>query len=57
MTINTDNKHQFWKKQICLLIFFSWYQIEIQLNKANTSDIDTSFLYLNIKIIGSNIET
>ena len=28
--------------------------MELQLNKANTSDKDTSFLYLNIKVIGSD---
>ena len=30
------------------------YPRELQLNKANTSDKETSFLGLNIKIIGSN---
>ena len=30
---------------------------ELQLNKANTSDKETSYLDLNIKIIGSNIHT
>ena len=30
---------------------------ELQLNKANTSDKETSFLDLNIKVIGSNIHT
>ena len=30
---------------------------ELQLNKANTSDKDTSFLDLNIKVIGSNNHT
>ena len=33
------------------------YQRELQLNKANTSDKDTSFLDLNMKVIGSNIHT
>ena len=33
------------------------YQREIQLNKVNTSDKETSFLDLNIKVIGSNIHT
>ena len=33
------------------------YPREIQLNKANTSDTETSFLDLNIKVIGSNIHT
>ena len=33
------------------------YQRELQLNKANTSDKETSFLNLNIKVIGSNIHT
>ena len=30
---------------------------ELQLNKANTSDTDTSLLDLNIKVIGYNIHT
>ena len=30
---------------------------ELQLNKANTSDTETSFLDLNIKVISSNIHT
>ena len=29
------------------------YPAELQLNKANTSDKETSFLDLNIKVIGS----
>ena len=33
------------------------YQRELQLNKANTSDKETSFLDLNIKVVGSNIHT
>ena len=33
------------------------YRAEIQLNKANTSDNDTSSLDLNIKVIGSDIHT
>ena len=33
------------------------YPAELQLNKANTSDKDTSFLDLNIKVIGSDIHT
>ena len=33
------------------------YQAELQLNKANTSDKETSFLDLNIKVIGSDIHT
>ena len=33
------------------------YPRELQLNKANTSDKETSFLDLNIKVIGSNIHT
>ena len=33
------------------------YPAELQLNKANTSDKETSFLDLNIKIIGSVIHT
>ena len=34
-----------------------YYPAELQLNKANTSDKDTSFLDLNIKVIGSDIHT
>ena len=30
------------------------YPRELQLNKANTSDKETSFLDLNIKVVGSN---
>ena len=33
------------------------YQRELQLNEANTSDKETSFLYLNIKDIGNDIHT
>ena len=33
------------------------YPAELQLNKANTSDKETSFLDLNIKVIGSDINT
>ena len=33
------------------------YPAELQLNKANTSDKDTSFFDLNIKVIGSDIHT
>ena len=33
------------------------YPRERQLNKANTSDTETSFLDLNIKVIGSNFHT
>ena len=33
------------------------YPAELQLNKSNTSDKETSFLDLNIKVIGSNIHT
>ena len=33
------------------------YPAERQLNKANTSDKETSFLDLNIKVIGSDIHT
>ena len=33
------------------------YPAELQLNKANTSDKETSFLDLNIKVIGSDIYT
>ena len=31
------------------------YPAELQLNKANTSDKETSFLDLNIEVIGSDI--
>ena len=33
------------------------YTAELQLKKANTSDKETSFLVLNIKVIGSDIHT
>ena len=33
------------------------YPEELQLNKANTSDKEISFLDLNIKVIGSDIHT
>ena len=33
------------------------YTRELQLNKANTSNTETSFLDLNIKVIGSNLHT
>ena len=33
------------------------YPAELQLNKANNSDKETSFLDLNIKVIGSDIHT
>ena len=33
------------------------YPAELQLNKANTSDKETSFLDLIIKVIGSDIHT
>ena len=33
------------------------YPRELQLNKASTSDKETSFLDLNIKVIGSNIHS
>ena len=33
------------------------YPTELQLNKANSSDIETSFLDLNIKVIGSYVHT
>ena len=33
------------------------YPAELQLNKANTSDKETSFLDLNIKVIGSDMHT
>ena len=38
-------------------IFPDIYPAELQLNKANTSDKETSFLDLNIKFIGSDIHT
>ena len=33
------------------------YPRELRLNKANTSDKETSFLDVNIKVIGNNIHT
>ena len=33
------------------------YPTELQLNKANTSDKETSFLDLDIKVIGSDVHT
>ena len=33
------------------------YPTELQLNKANTSDKEMSFLDLNIKVIGSDVHT
>ena len=44
---------------LCLRIFRTAlvYPKELQLNKANTSDKETSFLDLNIKVISSNIHT
>ena len=33
------------------------YPPELQLNKANTSNKETSFLDLNIKVIGSDVRT
>ena len=39
------------------LFLFSIYPTELHLNKANTSDKETSFLDLNIKVIGSDIHT
>ena len=33
------------------------YPTELQLNEANTSDKETSFLDLNIKVIGSHVHT
>ena len=33
------------------------FPMELQLNKANTSDKETSFLDLNIKVIGSDVHT
>ena len=33
------------------------YPTELQSNKANTSDKETSFLDLNIKVIGSDVHT
>ena len=40
-----------------LLSIYPIYPREIQLNKTNTCDKETSFLDLNIKVIGSNIHT
>ena len=42
---------------ILLNIFPILYPREFQFNKANTSDKETSFLDLNIKVIGSYIHT
>ena len=36
---------------------FPLYSAELQLNKASTSDKETSFLDINIKVIGSDIHT
>ena len=36
---------------------FDIYPAELQLNEANISDKETSFLVLNIKVIGSDIHT
>ena len=33
------------------------YPAEVQLNKANTSNKESSFLDLNIKVIGSDVHT
>ena len=33
------------------------YPTDLQLNKANTSDKETSFLNLNVKVIGSDVRT
>ena len=33
------------------------YPTELQLNKANTSDKENYFLYLNSKVIGSDVHT
>ena len=33
------------------------YPTELQLKKANTSDRETSFLYLNTEVIGSDVHT
>ena len=33
------------------------YPTELQLNKANSSDRDTYFLHLNIKVIDSDVHT
>ena len=33
------------------------YPTELQLNRANTSEKETSFLYLDIKVIGSDVHT
>ena len=38
-------------------IFLIYIQQKLQLNKANTSDNETSFLDLNIKVIGNDIHT
>ena len=41
---------------ICISIPYI-YPTELQLNKANTSDKETSFLDLNIKVIGNDCHT
>ena len=40
-----------------LSMYVIYIQIYNDLNKANTSDIETSFLDLIFKVIGSNIQT
>ena len=47
------------EKMWCCLTFVCVYiyPTELQLNKANTSDKETSFLDLNIKVIGNDVHT
>ena len=45
------------QSEYAFLFPFSIYSRKLHLNKANTSDKETYFLYLNIKIISNNIVT
>ena len=42
---------------VTFLLLASIYPRELQLNKANTSETETSLFDLNIKVISSNIHT
>ena len=44
-------------KLFCNLSFASIYPTEFKLNEANTSDKETSFFDLNIKVIGCDVHT
>ena len=44
-------------KSVRLELLTSIYPAELRFNKANTSDKETSFLDLNIKVFGSDIHT